>query len=292
MDYLLDEAFLQRLDRLQFMTKGRLGGRLSGVHVSPRAGMSVEFADYREYHPGDDIRYVDWNIYGRLERLLVKSFIHESDLPIYLLVDVSGSMQLGRPPKIEFAARLALALAHVGLHSMDRVGVFPFAHRLLASIPAQHGTSHIRRVYKALSELTAQDETAFEPAVMEFLSLTRETGLSIILSDMLFPTGIEEAVARLQYRGDEVVVLQILAPEELDPAAGGTAQIVDVESGRFVTLNLGSTTLASYKERFEAHQRRIRTFLDEQRVPLFGVVTTDPLEEIIFGSLREGGIVR
>jgi len=292
MDYLLDERFLQRLSRLRFMTKGRLGGRLSGLHVSPRAGMSVEFADYREYHPGDDIRYVDWNIYGRLERLLVKSFIHESDLPIYLLVDTSASMEIGRPAKIEYAAQLALALAHLGLHSMDRVGVFPFAHRLLASIPAQQGSSHIRRVYDTLSNLTAQDETAFEQSIMGFLSLTRETGLVLILTDMLFPTGIEEGIARLLYRGDEVVVLQVLAPEELDPGQSGTTQIVDIETGRFTTLNLGNTTLQSYREKLDEHQSRIQRFLEEQRVPLFTIPTERSLESVIFETLREGGIVR
>jgi len=292
MDYLLDERFLQRLSRLQFMTRGRLGGRLSGLHVSPRAGMSVEFADYREYHPGDDIRYVDWNIYGRLERLLVKSFIHESDLPIYLLIDVSASMQLGAPSKIQYVAQLALALAHLGLHSMDRVGVFPFAHRLLASIPAQQGASHIRRVYNTLSNLDAHDETAFEQSIMGFLSLTRETGLTLILSDLMFPTGLEEGIARLLYRGDEVVVLRILAPEELDPKPSGTTQIVDVETGRFTNLNLGNTTLASYRARFEKHQSRIQTFLEEQRVPLFTIPTERPLEAVIFENLREGGIVR
>jgi uncharacterized protein (DUF58 family) len=292
MDYLLDEVFLRRLGRLQFMTKGRLGGRLSGLHVSPRAGMSVEFADYREYHPGDDIRYVDWNIYGRLEKLLVKSFIHESDLPIYLLIDVSASMQLGTPPKVEYAARLALALAHLGLRSMDRVGVFPFAHRLLASIPPQHGTSHVRRIYQALSTLTAQDETAFERSVMDFLSLTRETGLVLILSDLLFPTGVKDAVARLLYRGDEVAVLQILAPEEIDPSGNETAQIVDVETGRYVTLNLGRTTLESYRERFEQHQAELQSLMDAQRIPLFTIPTTRTLEQVFFEDLREGGIVR
>jgi len=292
MDYLLDERFLQRLSRLRFMTKGRLGGRLSGLHVSPKAGMSVEFADYREYHPGDDIRYVDWNIYGRLERLLVKSFIHESDLPIYLLVDVSASMQLGTPPKLRFAAQLALALAHLGLHTMDRVGVFPFAHRLLSSIPAQQGASHIRRVYDTLSRLDAHDETAFERSIMGFLSLTRETGLVLILSDFLFPTGIEDGIGRLLHRGDEVAVLQILAPDEVDPAKSGTTQVVDVETGRFTSLNLGATTLASYRERLAEHQKRIQTFLEEQRVPLFTITTDSPLEAVIFETLREGGIVR
>jgi uncharacterized protein (DUF58 family) len=274
------------------MTKGRLGGRLSGLHVSPKAGMSVEFADYREYHPGDDIRYVDWNIYGRLERLLVKSFIHESDLPIYLLVDVSASMRIGTPAKLEYAAKLALALAHLGLHTMDRVGVFPFAHRLLGSVPAQHGPSHIRRVYDTLSRLSAHDETAFERSVMGFLSVTRETGLVLVVSDFLFRSGIEEGFGRMLHRGDEVAALQVLAPEELDPARSGTAQVVDVETGRFTTLNLGPTTLASYRERLDEHQARLQTFLEEQRVPLFTIPTDRSLETVIFKTLREGGIVR
>jgi len=134
MEPLIDEAFLKRLSNLKFIVKGRRKGRLVGVHPSPRAGVSLEFADYRDYTPGDDFRYVDWNIVGRLDRVLVKTFVHEVDLPIAILLDCSASMRLGDPLKLRYAARLAAAIAYLGLRGLDRVGLYPFTDHLLPAM--------------------------------------------------------------------------------------------------------------------------------------------------------------
>ncbi|MGB2982520.1 MAG: DUF58 domain-containing protein [Candidatus Bipolaricaulia bacterium] len=292
MEKLIDEAFLQRLANLRFMTAGRQGGRLSGSHASPRAGVSIEFADYREYVPGDDFRYVDWNIYGRLGRLLVKTFVQEADLPINLVIDSSASMQLGSPSKSRYAARLALALGYLGLRSLDRVGLFPFSDRLLDSVPPRHGMRQLSRLLKVLTEIEPSGNTAFDHAVTELQSVRRENGLVILIGDLLDAEGLESGIGRLLHRGDEVVVIQVLDPEEVEPSGTGYTQIVDVESGRRVTMNLGRRSLAQYRQRFQAHQSRLSAFLLERRIPYFVAPTDRRLEQLIFEDLRIGGILR
>jgi len=289
---LLDEAFLRRLSRLRFLSKSQRGGRLTGHHVSPRAGMSIEFADYREYRPGDDLRYVDWNLYGRLEKLFVKTFAHESDLPVYLLMDASASMQLGGTPKAVYAAQLALSLAYLGLRSMERVGLYPFAERVLSNLPPRHGMQQLGRIYRALSDLEQHQDTLLDKVLSEFTSATKESGLVIVLSDLLCSLHMKEGLSRLLYRGDDIVFLQVLAPGEMEPQGGGLSRIVDVETGRHVTLNLGRSTLDEYKVRFDQHQSELRSLLHELGVPLFTLPTTRPLERVLFEDLREGGILR
>jgi len=291
MERLLDEAFLQRLSNLRFMSSGRQGGRLAGFHKSPRQGVSIEFADYREYTPGDDFRYIDWNIYGRLGRLLVKTFAHETDLPIYLLTDASGSMRLGSPSKAHYAARLALALGYLGLRSLDRVGLFPFSNRLLEAVFPRQGMRQLGRILSSLEALNPDGETALDAAITEFLSVTRESGLVVLLSDLLDAEGLQNAVARLRYRRDDIVVLQLLDRDEIEPTVSGYTQIVDVESGRRLKMNLGRRAVAQYRKRFREHQRGLSAFLLEQGVPYFVIPTDRPLERVIFEDLRAGGIL-
>jgi uncharacterized protein (DUF58 family) len=291
MDRLIDEAFLRQLANLRFIVKGRGSGRLSGIHTSPRAGVSLEFADYRPYTPGDDLRYVDWNVYGRLDRVLVKTFVHESDLPIYLLVDFSASMGLGIPSKAHYAARLSAALAYLGLRSLDRVGVYPFSDRVLSSISPRHGMGQMTHILACLLEAAPAGETSVDRALGEFLSRTHESGLVIIMSDFLTPNGYERGIGRLRHRGDELIVVQILDPEEIRPPSSGGTQFIDAESDRRVVINVGQGTLAAYRRRFEQHQRRLRTFLLERGIPHFVAPTDRPLEQLIHQDLRAGGVL-
>jgi len=292
MERLIDEAFFQRLAKLRFIAKGRRKGRLSGRHVSPRAGISLEFADYRQYAPGDDFRYVDWNIYGRLDRILVKTYVHETDLPIYLLVDCSASMSLGIPPKVHYAARLATAIAYLGLRGLDRVGLFPFSEHLGIVVPPRHGMKHLGRIFGALRDTEAGGRTSLDDAISEFLKQTHENGIVFVVSDFLTPGGYEEGFARLRHRGDEPIVVQVLAPEDLHPTATGTTRLVDAESARRLTITIGPRTLREYERRLQQHCSRLRSFLAERRIPYFLAPTRRPLEQLFHEDFRGGGILR
>jgi uncharacterized protein (DUF58 family) len=293
MRQLIDDAFLRQLSRLRFITKGRRQGHLSGTHASPRAGVSLEFADYRPYTPGDDFRYVDWNVYGRLDRVLVKRFVHESDLPIYLLVDFSASMGLGSPTKAFYAARLAAALAYLGLRGLDRVGAYPFNDRLApSSVPPRHGMRQMSRILRALLDVRPEGETSIDGAVNQLLTRTRESGLVIVVSDFLSPDGYRQGMARLRHRGDEAVAIQVLDRAELHPTGTGTTELVDVESKRHAVLTVGRSTLAAYEERFSRHQEELRGFLLERGIPYFLGTTDRPVVRLIHEDLRRGGVLK
>ncbi|MDD4903378.1 MAG: DUF58 domain-containing protein [Candidatus Bipolaricaulis sp.] len=292
MEPLLDEAFLARLSNLKVIAKGRRKGKLAGVHASPRVGVSVEFAEYREYAPGDDFRHIDWNVYGRLDRVLVKSFVHEADLPIYLLVDLSASMRLGASPKARYAARLAVTLAYLGLRGQDRVGLVPFTDRLLPVVLPRHGIGQMTHIVRALERMPAAGSTSIDRALSEFVSASRESGLVFLLSDFLSGAGYEEGFSRLYHRGDEVVVIQILDPDELRPTLEGDVVLADVETGRRVSLSVGSGTLALYGRRLGDHLGRLRAYLSDHRTPYILAPTDVPLEVLIHERLRAGGILQ
>ncbi len=292
MEPLLDEAFLARLPNLRVIAKGRRKGKLAGVHASPRLGVSVEFAEYRDYAPGDDFRHIDWNVYGRLDRVLVKSFVHEADLPIYLLVDLSASMRLGASPKARYAARLAVALAYLGLRGQDRVGLVPFTDRLLPVVLPRHGMGQMTHIVRALERMPAAGSTSIDRALSEFVSASRESGLVFLLSDFLSGAGYEEGFSRLYHRGDEVAVIQILDPDELRPTVEGDVVLADVETGRRVSLSIGSGALALYGRRLGEHLERLRTYLSDHRTPYILAPTDVPLEVLIHERLRAGGLLQ
>jgi len=289
----IDEAFLQRLSNLRFIVKGRRKGHLAGLHASPRAGVSLEFADYRAYAHGDDFRYIDWNVFGRLDRLLVKTYVHEADLPVYLLTDFSASMQIGIPSKAHYAAHLTAAMAYLGLRGLDRVGLFPFNDQLIPGLPARHGMSQMGKILRLLRDIEPSGRTSVNQAILEFLSQTRESGLTIMISDFLAAgEAFEDGFARLLHRGDEVIILQVLDPEDVTPHAAGTTRIVDVESSERVTLTVGQRTLDEYADRVRRNREQLRAFSFERGIPYFQATTDVPVERFLHEDLRNGGLLR
>jgi len=289
----IDEAFLRRLSNLRFIVKGRRKGHLAGLHASPRAGVSLEFADYRAYAPGDDFRYIDWNVFGRLDRLLVKTYVHEADLPIRLLVDLSASMQIGTPSKTHYAAHLAAAMAYLGLRGLDRVGLFPFTDHLLSGLPARHGMAQMGKILRLLRDVEPGGRTSIYQTLLDFISQTRESGLTILISDFLSSsTEFADGLARLLHRGDEVVLIQVLDPEDLTPHAAGMTRIIDVESSRRATLTIGPRTIAEYAERVRENLDQLRSLSFERGIPYFSTTTDIPIERFLHVDLRKGGMLR
>jgi len=292
MDPLIDEAFLRRLAHLRFFARGRRRGHLAGAHASPRAGMSLEFADYRDYSVGDDFRYIDWNIVGRLDRVLVKTFVREVDLPIVLLLDLSASMRLGHPSKGVYAARLAAALAYLGLREYDRVGLYPFTDHLLPAIPPRQGMSQMAHILGALNHLSPGGRTSFDDILTQYVGQSRESGLVFLLSDLLSEGGYADGISRLLYRGDEVVVIQIVDPQELHPALAGPSRLTDPETQRHVDLSVGDRARAQYEARLTAYLDALRAFLLDRRVPYLLAPTDLPLEQLIHERMRAQGVLQ
>jgi uncharacterized protein (DUF58 family) len=289
---LLDAEFLQRLAHLRFIIRGRHSGRLTGVHSSRRAGVSLEFADYRPYCLGDDLRYVDWNAYGRLDRVLVKTFVHEVDLPVTVLLDRSASMGLGDPPKLRYGAQLAAALCYLALRGMDRVGVYPFSDRLHPGLPPRHGMRHMGHVVRALQELRAGGPTSIDEALEQYVGHSQESGLVFLVGDMLGGNGYERGISRLRVRGDRVVVVQLLDREELHPAAEGPLRLLDVESSEAIDITVGPEAIAGYRRRLEEEIDRLERFLAGLRIPHFLAPTDVPLETLLHHRFRHAGVLQ
>ena len=292
MKSLFDETFLNRLAKLRFMTQGRRKGRLSGIHPSRRSGVSLEFSDYRPYTKGDDFRYIDWNVYGRLDRVLVKSFVHESDLPVYLIVDLSASMALGSPPKANYVAQLCTALAYLGLKNLDRVGFYAFTDHVLPPVSPRHGMSQMNRILRHLAEAVPNGETSIDKAISGFLRMTRESGLVILISDFFSPHGYEEGLNRLLHRGDEIVAIQVLDREEIDPTSSGKTRFIEVETGRNTTLSVGQETLQEYKDRFSDYQEELIAALHRRSILHFVVPTDRSLPALFHEDFRARGFLR
>jgi uncharacterized protein (DUF58 family) len=289
---LADEDFLHRLANLKFIFKGRRQGKFVGAHYSPRAGVSLEFADYRPYFAGDDFRYVDWSVYGRSDRLLIKIFTREVDLPLYLILDLSGSMEVGEPSKAWYATRLAAALSYMGLRTMNRVGIYPFTDRLAIGLPPRQGMKHLFHIFRYLETIEPGGQTALDSTLNEFVQQTTESGLVFIISDLLFSGGYQRGLSHLLYRGDQVVILQVLAPEDIVPQMSGEAEIKGVEEEGYLDLTVGSQAIATYRNRLIIHNEAIHTFCASRGITYLQIPTDLALEEVIHHKLRVERVIR
>lgn len=239
---LLDPRDAARLAGLELLTEGIVEGFLTGLHRSPRRGFSVEFAEHRMYQPGDELRYVDWKLMGRKDRLYVKQYEEETNLRAMLVVDVSRSMawtgDAGRTlSKLEYVRRLTAAIALLLLRQRDATGLIAFDESVRAVVPARARLSHGQQLLGALSGLTPGLGTAAEPALRRVVGLLRRRGLVIFVSDLLLDRELSlRALKFLRHRGHEVLVLHVMDPAELELAGPAEARFEDPETGQGVTL--------------------------------------------------------
>lgn len=284
---LLDPGLLVRLERLQLGTRRRLIGRFVGAHRSPRQGTSLDFADYREYHPGDDFRRIDYQLLARLDVLLIKLFEAEEDLHLRLLVDTSASMATGG--KLRQAARVSAALGFVALCARDSVSVHTFP--LDRPAPRFAGVAGRRALFDHLSSLRAEGSTDLARATSHLLARTGPPGVTIVVSDLMTPEW-EGALQRLPARGGEVVVVHVLAPEDLAPQLGGDVDLVDVETGARVGATLVADTVAAYGEVVEAWRGRVEAACRRSGTSYLPLLATDDIESALLASWRREGVLR
>jgi uncharacterized protein (DUF58 family) len=281
-----DEAFLRQLERLLLLMRSPVRGGLKGGRRSVKRGQSVEFADYREYALGDDLRQLDWNVYARLEKLFVKLFIEEEDVTVTLLLDASASMASGRPEKLLFAKRAAAALGYIALASEDRVTVSVMAGRASRRRGGLRGSG---RVFRLLSDLSA-----VEPAVgpTDLVAAARHAaaqltgrGVVVLLSDLLDPAA-DRVIRELAATGSELVILHVLSPDELDPALEGDLRLVDSETGDRVDVTADLGTLDAYKTRLAAWKQGFADLAARRRASYVDLSSDTNLAELMFAELR------
>ncbi len=288
---LFDEAFLRRLERLALVSRRLLAGQIEGERRSPRRGGSVEFADFRPYVPGDDLRQVDWNAYARLERFYLKLFLQEEEVTVHILLDASKSMDWGDPNKFTYARRLAGALGYIALCGLDRVTVTAFSAAGRAVWPPHRGKDQAMALLAFLGDLTADHPTALADSLRTWVPLASRPGPLLLISDLLDPTWREGLRALLQ-RPFEVTVLHLLSPDEVAPALGGDLRLVDVETGAFREMTLDALTLRRYRQGVDAWREEVRQQCARWGMTCVPLESDVPLERLIWAVLRKRGVLR
>jgi uncharacterized protein (DUF58 family) len=278
--------FLAQLERLSLATRRAFRGRVKGERRSPRKGQSVEFSDYRPYGIGDDLRYVDWNIYGRLDRLHVKLFVDEEDLCLHLIVDASNSMNFGRPTKLAYAARLAAAIGFVGLVNLERVGVGVLREKVSEGWPPVRGRNQFVPLVEFLSAVKPSGTTTLNEGLANYAMRAREPGLAVIVSDLLDPNGYEAGIRALLERRFEVHVIHLLAAEELNPTLAGDLRLHDSETGEVRELTVDGDALRAYRERLHQFLERAEAFCRAQEIGYRRASTDMAVEEFVLAQLR------
>ncbi len=284
---LLDPRLLARLEALQLGTRRRLAGHFAGEHRSTRRGSSPDFADYRQYHPGDDFRRIDYFLYARLDVLLLKLYEAEDDLHLRLLVDTSASMAVAG--KLEQATRVAAALGFVALTRRDPVSVHTFP--LQRAAPRFAGRGAVPALFGHLAGLEATGDTAFAAAVSSMLARPGPAGLTVVISDLLTEEW-EAALSRLPSRGGDVMVVHVLAAEELHPTLVGDLELVDREGGGRVVVSLAADTLKEYEQATAAWLDRVRGRCAQVGAAYVRLLADDDLEAALLGTWRREGVLR
>jgi uncharacterized protein (DUF58 family) len=285
---LFDTEFLKKLEHLRLISNRIYHGQGRGEHSTVKIGTSLEFSDYRNYQVGDDFRYIDWNIYSRLDRLFLKVFTAEEDLSIHILLDTSQSMSFGDPPKIDYAKRVAAALGYIGLSNLDRVGITTFGAGLKDAMTPRRGRDHFLGLLDYCEQLACGGETDFNRSLMEYSFRSKRAGLAVVISDLLDPRGFERGLEALRFARYDVLLLQILDEEEVRPGYTGPIRLRDLETNQEQRLTIDELLLGRYRERVQKWCGQIEDFCLKSQIEYLRASTLIPFEDLILKYLRHG----
>jgi uncharacterized protein (DUF58 family) len=293
---LIDNAFLEKLERLAIRWQKSFPGLVGGHNISHFAGPGQEFLDHRQFHHGDDLRAVNWRAYLRLEKLFLKMFQVEPRTPVRILLDTSNSMitgggSPGSLSKFDYARKLAAALCYVGLVRLDTICIQPFAHELGDSFLCGGGRHRFIPAVKFLEQLTPGGRTDYFQIAREFISTYPQRGLLIIVSDFLDDSGCERPLQYLADFGHELILVQVWASEDREPAWDGLLDLTDAETGATLEIGFDAPARATYTQAFDAHARDIQRVGLRNSGRYVGLSTDTTIEEAVFGPLaRAGGL--
>lgn len=289
---ILSQEFIQRLSGLDLISRKILQGKIRGERRSRRRGLSVEFADYRPYAHGDDLRFLDWNIYGRLDRLFIKLFLEDEDLFVYVLVDCSSSMDYGRPNKFRYAQKIAAALAYIGLVNYSRVGIGAFNSVLEDTFTPARGRRNVHKMMSFLTQLQPKGETDLNRAAKLFALQNKSKGIVILISDFMDRKGYHTAINSLLARKCDVFCIHLLSEQEINPPLKGDLKLLDIEEGEETEVTISEPLLASYRKILNSFVSELKDYCTKRGVSCLTSSTAVPFEKLIMGYLRERGLLR
>ena len=295
--FMLKPDFLKQLHPYSIRAKRRFRGKLKGERSSLNRGTGIEFADYRAYELGDDLRYVDWNVYARLEKPFIKLFQADEELPVSLLIDNSLSMQFGSPTKLTCAKQLAAALAYIAVAHNDSVAVYTFAERLVSALPPTSGTSQFSRITKALSAIEAQagvEGTRITDCLRHLATHQPWPGVAVIFSDFLAADGYASGFKLLVGRGFSLMAIQLMSLEETVPihTHGNQWQLEDAETGETRAITMTEETLAQYRHEHKAFCDDLQRFCADRGIGYARFHCDMPIEPFVLQELHRAGFLQ
>jgi len=293
---LLSSEFMHQLDRLDVLSRKVLHGKLKGERRSKKRGQSVEFADYRNYVVGDDLRFIDWNLYARLDRFFLRLFMEEEDLAVSVLFDVSQSMDWGDPAKLDYAKRLAAALGYIGLVNYNRVNILSFCDTIEGHLPNLRGRRPIGRM---LDFIDAQQPVTDKPgnlaaACRQFAMVQRSKGIVILISDFLDKGDPASAFRYLLGERYDVYAIQLLAPQEVEPVKGGIVgdlRLEDIEDSDITEVSVNPALIKRYKANLNAYCNHLRQLCMRRDIAHMIGNTSVPFDTMVLRYLRERGLL-
>ena len=290
----IDEAFLAELEALQTILKNNVAGMFGGNHQSKNFGSSCEFADYRDYVPGDDISKIDWNVYARFDKLYQKLYLDERQMHTRIYIDASRSMQHGSPEKAEQAIRLAAAFAYLSVNEMDKVSIYAIhGERVEEVISGMVGKDSYINYINKLNEIEFEDDVSISKAILSSAKIGMGDGYSILISDFLTEEDYERAIDRFAERRRDILCVQVLSREELNPQIRGKMHLFDAENVQdFFRKKIDTDRINAYKEALKYVTEKIKTYCESRGGQYMLVSADKKIFDVFFGNLVDLGVLK
>jgi len=291
-DDLFDDEFQRKLEYLAMVSRRVFSGAMRAERRTKKTGSGIEFADHRDYAPGDDIRYLDWNAYQKFDRLLIRLYEEEEDLAIYFILDTSSSMGFGEGEKLRQAKRLCAALAYVGLANLDRIAIVAATDEIHGRMPTTRGKARIFRIFRFLSGVRAEGATDLGEAMKTFVAQHKRRGLAVLLSDLYDPAGFERGINVLRFNRFEPYVIHLVDRHDGKPDLKGDVRVYDCETGEEREVTVTAKVLEKYQHAYETYLEEVQRFCTSRQVSYFRADVDVPFDELILRVFRRGGFLR
>jgi uncharacterized protein (DUF58 family) len=288
---LIDPQFMARLDQLDILSRKLLAGKMKGERRSKRRGQSVEFADYRNYTIGDDLRFIDWNIYARLDKLFLKLFMEEEDISLYILLDVSASCDFGDPNKATYIKKVAAALGYIGLVNYNRVTIAAMADGIVAETGALRGRRRVAQMIDFVTKLQPAGASHFAESCKRFALANRHKGVCVVLSDFFVKEGFESGLRYVAGGKYDLFCVQILSPQEINPELTGDLKLRDIEDNDMAEVSITQPLMNQYKSNLNAYCLSLKDYITRRGGTYLFTSTTVPFDTLVLNYLRERGLL-
>jgi uncharacterized protein (DUF58 family) len=289
---LLSPELLAQLEKLELVSRKIFRGRMKGERRSRRKGQSVEFADFRSYVHGDDLRFIDWNTYARLDKLFLKLFLEEEDLHFYALIDASTSMDFGEPTKLRYAKQLAASLAFIGLVRADRVKIETIGQPARQPGPVWRGRRSLWRMLDHLEHLEAGETAPLAEGVKNFCLRNSGKGIVVLISDLMDKQGYQDALRYLVAQQMDAYIIQVLSQEEIEPEIKGDLRLIDCEDADVAEITVSGPLLKRYKQNLAAFVEGAKEFCNRRGMTYILANNQVPVEQLVTSYLAKRGLVR